>query len=231
MGNVLNADTKNFKRADGFCLDNLNKLSTTKDVTNKINLLVYITAIIKNTDESIETIRKQFPGVAESSKILFSDVASDLNKMKKKIKDNTESLKNIPSNLACYTKLVKFYENCSKDISTLDKDLTDVTEKFQKMMVYYGYTTDNSKYKNPEEFFEMIDKFLCEVERYTPKSELKKTFKGSNMAGAKITNKNMDDVIKGIQQTDVDFLIQKKPKENKKIVLDNKKERKLIVAK
>ena len=98
-------------------------------------------------------------------------------------------------------------------------------------MVYYGYTTDNSKYKNPEEFFEMIDKFLCEVERYTPKSELKKTFKGSNMAGAKITNKNMDDVIKGIQQTDVDFLIQKKPKENKKIVLDNKKERKLIVAK
>lgn len=203
VGNVLNADTKNFKRADGFNLDSLSQVSRTKDVNNKINLLTYITSIIKTTDESIETIRKQFPGVAESSKILFSDVANDVNKMKKKVKENCELLKNITSTELYYSKLTKFYGDCSKEIDILDKDLTTVTEHFQKLILFYGYTTDNSKYKNPEEFFEMIDKFLCEVERHTPKSEIKKTFKGNNEKGAKVTTKNMDDVLKGIQQSRV----------------------------
>ncbi len=135
---------------------------------------------------------------------MFSDTQADLNKMKKKIKENVELLKNIPSNSQFYPKLNNFYQHCSKDIDMLDKDLSIAIEKFQKMAKYYGYAAGNSKYKNPEEFFEMIDKFLMEVERYTPKTEIKKTFKGNHNVGSKvITNKNMEDIIKGIQKQEI----------------------------
>jgi len=204
IGNVLNADTKGFKRADGFCLDSLSKVSDIKDVTNKMNLLVYISTLIKNEDENsgIEQIKKQFPGVAKMSKMMFSEVASDLSKMKVKVKQNNEVLKTLPNTLKSHSKFVKSYSDCTHDIEVIEKDLNDVLDKYQKTMLYYGYTTDDSK--KPEEFFEMFDKFLTDVEKSTPKTELKKTFTGSNIKGARTTKGiEMEDVIKGIQQSRV----------------------------
>lgn len=197
IGNILNGGTQK-GQADGFNLDILSKLNSIKDSTNK-NLVQYICAKIKAEDENFDGIKKQFPGLSEAGKSNFNETNSNLNKLKKELKEQNENLKRISSiGDKFYDKSKEIYDNFASQVMVVERDLSENLKTFQQSAQYFCYSTTDSKYKNPEEFFSLISSFLDDIEKFTPKTEPKKNFKAKHDIGKKVVT-NMDQVLKEIK--------------------------------
>lgn len=204
IGNIMNGNTSK-GQADGFNLDFLNKLNGVKDNANK-NVLQYILGEIKKQDETFENFKKNFPNVGEAGKIPLAETQSGLNRLKKDVKE-AQNMFNKISTLKdefC-NKMSVIVEQYTKQVEDVEKELEANIKLFQETVLYYGYEAKESKYKNPEEFFVLIDGFLSDIDKFTPKTEIKKTFKGTNEVGKKVvenTNK-MDSILKELKNKTV----------------------------
>jgi hypothetical protein len=74
------------------------------------------------------------------------------------------------------------------------------------MIIFYGYEQKDTKYKNPEEFMILIDNFLGDVDKFTPKTEAKKKIDRKHEVGKKVmeatsqqTNSNMEELLKALK--------------------------------
>ena len=73
--------------------------------------------------------------------------------------------------------VIKLDEYSSK-VERAEKEMAENVVNFQKLVTYYGYGANDAKYKNPEEFFILMNDFVIEVDKSVPKTEPKKVFKG-----------------------------------------------------
>jgi hypothetical protein len=201
IGNILNAGTAK-GQADGFTLDILSKLNSIKDNTGQKNLLTYICTIMKKDDETFENVRKSFPNLNEAAKITMNDNVAILNKLKKDLKDQVGNLGKLEPD-GFTEKATKLLDDCARHIDKVENDYNNLITKLQEMIVYYGYTPTDSKYKNPEEFFSCLDSFFADIDKWMPKSEPKKKFDRKHEVGKKITDGgmqgNMDALINEIK--------------------------------
>lgn len=200
VGNILNGGTMK-GQADGFNLDFLPKLSGLKDNTNK-NLVQVICAMIKKEDESFENIKKQYPNLSEAGKVTMAETQGSLNKLKKELKDQKANLQKIMSLEDQFVKKTsELLETYSKEVENIEKEFTENLKCFQETVSYFGYAPTDSKYKNPEEFFNLISDFLSEVDRSIPKTEPKKVFNRKHEVGKKImeNSSNMDALLKELK--------------------------------
>jgi len=86
-----------------------------------------------------------------------------------------------------YNKAEKFIEKCQKQMESLDKELADANKHYQNLAKFYGYCDTDTKYKIPEEFFNLISDFLNQIEKELPKNEQpKKNFSRKFEVGKKI---------------------------------------------
>lgn len=198
VGNILNGGTPK-GQADGFNLDILSKIGSIKDTTNK-TLTQYICAQIKKDDESFEGMRKDFTTLGDATKVPFAEIQSGMNKLKKDLKENNANFEKINSlNDEFCTKCKKLFESYLKEVEELDKSFQEALKNMQEIITFYGYLPTESKYKNPEEFFILINDLVNEIDRSLPKAEVKKVFKGKHEIGKKIvegaTNTNNMDAI------------------------------------
>jgi hypothetical protein len=202
IGNVLNAGTQK-GQADGFNLDILTKLNGIKDNSNQKNLITYICTVVKKDDEGFEGIRKHFPNLAEAAKITSSDNQSILNKLKKELKDQTANLSKLQSDPDEFVKKANlFLEESNKQVELIEKEYSETLATVLEMITYFGYGPTDSKYKNPDEFFILIDSFLSDVDKFMPKAEVKKKFDRKHEVGKKIVDgpqNNMDSVLSEIK--------------------------------
>lgn len=197
IGNILNGSTQK-GQADGFNLDILSKLNSIKDNTNK-NLVQFICTKIKAEDENFDGIKKQFPSLSEAGKNSYNETNSNLNKLKKELRDQNENLKKLaPLDDEFYKKSKSTYEKYGSQVEVIEKELAENIKTFQQTVLYFGYSVTDSKYKNPEEFFSLINLFLDDIEKFTPKTEPKKNFKAKHEVGKKVVT-NMDAVLKEIK--------------------------------
>lgn len=201
IGNILNGGTPK-GQADGFNLDILSKVNSIKDSSNK-TMAQFICAKIKSEDENFCEVKKLFPYLNEAGKVSVSETQGNLNKLKKELKDNTTNLNKISQ--TCEDEFVKICEELfskySKQVENLEKDLSENIKLFQETAAYFGYAPTEPKYKNPEEFFNLMNDFINDVEKSMPKAEPKKVFKGKHEVGKKIVDnsKNMDAILKELK--------------------------------
>lgn len=82
IGNVMNEGT--YKGgAQGFTLDSLLTLSTTKGVDKKTTLMDYLAVMVeKKGGQALLNFKEDLPRIAEARRYLLSDVTSEVNKMK-----------------------------------------------------------------------------------------------------------------------------------------------------
>jgi hypothetical protein len=202
IGNILNAGTQK-GQADGFNLDVLSKLNSIKDNSNQKNMVTYICTLIKKDDESFESIKKMFPNLSEAAKITSADNQSLLNKLKKDLKDQIGNLTKLQTDPDEFSKKATiFVENCNKQLVIVEKNYNETILALQDLVVYFGYTQGDSKYKNPDEFFVLIDSFLNDIDKFMPKNESKKKFDRKHEVGKKIVDgpqNNMDTVLNEIK--------------------------------
>jgi hypothetical protein len=197
IGNILNGGSQK-GQADGFNLDILSKLNSIKDNSNK-NMVQFICAKIKADDENFDGIKKQFMSLTEAGKNSFNETNSNLNKLKKELKDQNSNLGKLAGlNDEFYKKAKGIYEKYGSEVEIIEKELGENLKTFQQTATYFSYATTDSKYKNPEEFFALISAFLDDIDKFTPKTEPKKNFKAKHEMGKKVVS-NMDDVLKEIK--------------------------------
>lgn len=199
IGNILNGGTPK-GQADGFSLDILTKLNSIKDVNNK-TLMQYVCSMVFKDDEVKESIKKKFPCLGESAKISMNETQSSLNKLKKEIKEQNENVQKLTNNDAFTIKAASLIDRYTTEVADLEKEFTENLKSIQDTILFYGYTTTDSKYKSPEEFFTLMNDFLNEVDKSLPKTEPKKVFNRKYEVGKKIIeNANvMDDLLKQLK--------------------------------
>ena len=197
IGNVLNGSTAK-GQADGFNLDILPKLSGIKDNSNK-NLVQFICAKIMEKDESFDGLKKQFVCLIEAGKTTLNEINKNLVKLKKDVKDQGDNIKNI-ENLTdnFYEKAKNNYEKNKADVEMIEKKLEENLKYFQSTALFFGYSVTDTKYKNPDEFFSLINIFLDDVDKFIPKTEPKKNFKAKHDIGQKVVL-NMDASLKKLK--------------------------------
>ena len=185
IGNILNSSTVK-GQADGFSLDVLSKISSIKDKNQK-TLTQYICLKLKKEDETFENFKKSFLNVFEAAKISYQENNSNLNKLKKEVKDQISNLNKLSQNLDIfYEKAQTFLNKCLDQTSKLDLDLNLQISKFQELALFLGYQEKDEKYKNPEKLFELFVEFINDVDRSIPKDEPKKVFNRKHEVGKKI---------------------------------------------
>jgi len=201
IGNILNAGSPK-GQADGFSLDALPKLSSVKDNTGK-TVIHYISSLLKKQDETMVQIRNNFPSMSEASKTSFAEVMSALNKLKKDCREHKANLEKISVQDEFTTKAKIEFDKFTKQLEEADIKYADAIKFFQEVVTFYGYTQNDSKYKNPEEFFNLLDEFLAEIDRSMPKNEPKKVFNRKHEVGKKVTenSNNMDALLKQLKST------------------------------
>ena len=205
IGNILNAGS-NKGQADGFGLEILSKLSVVKDNSGK-NVIQIICLFIKKEDEQFgNDLKKNFCNVAEASKTYINEAQATLNKLKKDLKENFNHLNQISSLEDAYVlKVNSTFDTFQKLINDIDQDLTKTILSYQELVNFFGYSNSDIKFKNPEEFFSMLNDFIIEVEKSLPKEEIKKAYNRKHEIGAKIveninsTENNMDSILKKLK--------------------------------
>lgn len=121
-----------------------------------------------------------------------------LNKMKKELIIQCEMLKKLALNKdQFYEKAETLYNSYTKEIENLEIEMNDSIKVFQETATFFGYEPKDTKYKSPEEFFNLIHDFLNEVEKNIPKSEPKKNYNRKFEIGKKIVGNDnqMEDII------------------------------------
>ncbi len=194
IGNILNGgSTKG--QADGFGIDFLPKLSGVKDIKNT-NLVQYICGLIKKEDESFDGIRKFFPNLENAAKLSIEDIKKNIGLVKRDFNIESGNLSKLSSQKDEFLeKAEKIYSNYSAEIDDAEKRLVEYTNNLQKTILFFGVEQKDSKYKNPEEFMNIMNDFINEVDRSIPKSEPKKVFNRKHEVGKKIDNTNMKNIL------------------------------------
>lgn len=161
-------------------------MSAVKDTNNK-TLTQFICSLIKKEDETFEGLKKLIPNVIEASKISYNETNGLINKTKKELKEGVNNLNKLSMNLdTFYDKSNKFFNLAQDQISKIESDLKDNVTKVQQIILFYGYSITEEKYKNPEKFFELISEFANDIDKAMPKDEPKKVFNRKHEVGKKI---------------------------------------------
>ena len=160
----------------------------------------FICTKIKNEDDTFDGLKKQFINLTEAGKNSFAETNSNLNKLKKELKEQNENLKKLSTiNDEFYTKVKSTYDKYYKLVENIEIEMLENLKTFQQTAMFFGYIATDAKYKNPEEFFSLISGFIEDIDKFTPKTEPKKNFKAKHEVGKKVVNNGMDDVIKEIK--------------------------------
>ena len=165
------------------------------------NILGTICNFIKKEDENFENIKRDFPCLLEACKLSFIEISPSFNKLKKELALQGNILKKLVLKKdTFYDKAEKLFNIYSKEVEKLENLISCNFKIFEETAKYFGYEQKDTKFKNPEEFFNLFNDFLNLVEKNMPltKQEPKKNYNRKFEVGKKIVGnaKQMEDVIK-----------------------------------
>jgi hypothetical protein len=176
LGNFLNSGTINGK-AVGFYLDFLPTLCGIKDNFGK-SILSFICAQLNKDDPSFEDIKKQFPKLEKASRFSMKETKKKLDEISIKVNTVDELLKKLKQHDTFTTKATTSLERAKKMIKEYQKLEKENREYYHETILFFGYEEkdkDNNKYYDDNEsFFKMLLNFFTEVDKYIPKTNVKR---------------------------------------------------------
>jgi hypothetical protein len=176
LGNFLNSGTINGK-AVGFYLDFLPTLCGMKDNFGK-SILSFICAQLNKDDPSFEDIKKQFPKLEKASRFSMKETKKKLDEISIKVNTVDELLKKLKQHDTFIMKATTSLERAKKMIKEYQKLEKENREYYHETILFFGYEEkdkDNNKYYDDNEaFFKMLLNFFTEVDKYIPKTNVKR---------------------------------------------------------
>eukprot|EP00008_Paramoeba_atlantica_P003453 CAMPEP_0201479978 /NCGR_PEP_ID=MMETSP0151_2-20130828/4586_1 /ASSEMBLY_ACC=CAM_ASM_000257 /TAXON_ID=200890 /ORGANISM="Paramoeba atlantica, Strain 621/1 / CCAP 1560/9" /LENGTH=667 /DNA_ID=CAMNT_0047861709 /DNA_START=57 /DNA_END=2060 /DNA_ORIENTATION=- len=200
LGNYINGASSR-GQADGFEITTLDKLSSTKDVTNTITLLEHGINQLKKRSPEILTFADELTRIPKASQISFTVTAENLRKlileMKEvrtdilRLKEAAEAGSKSPAADDPFLKeMPKFADRATQKVLQVRDLLADVEAMFRSTLEYFHVKPDSSI--TTEEFFGIFNSFIESFKKIASKRPPKKKT-GINTKGKKIGGNSKDE--------------------------------------
>ncbi|XP_074640649.1 disheveled-associated activator of morphogenesis 1-like [Tubulanus polymorphus] len=160
FGNFMNRGQRG--NAFGFRISSLLKIIDTKSsIDRKVTLLHYLIQVLEKKFPDIMKINIDMPDVTLASKVAMTDLDADIAVLRKGLDDIKAEVKFYKQQP--YTRGDKFISSMEKfvmvssiNFSELEESVTEMKQKYDKVLGLYG---EESKMQ-PDEFFGIFDQFL-----------------------------------------------------------------------
>lgn len=162
MGNYMNAGSRN-EQSIGFEFKFLTKLSDTKTVDNKRNLLHFLAETVENSYPDIMGFTEELFHVNQASKVSEENIQKNLAQMVKSVKQleldvkNAENDKSTPANDNFVPIMSKFLQSAQEQCEVLTEMSKKMSKLFESVAAFFCF--DPKKY-SMEEFFGDMKVFL-----------------------------------------------------------------------
>eukprot|EP00002_Diphylleia_rotans_P021981 TRINITY_DN4293_c0_g1_i1.p1 TRINITY_DN4293_c0_g1~~TRINITY_DN4293_c0_g1_i1.p1 ORF type:complete len:1072 (-),score=269.95 TRINITY_DN4293_c0_g1_i1:143-3358(-) len=174
-GNYMNGGNTARGQADGFHLSNLSLLSTVKDSTNSSNLLQFIVNQVKERYPEGMKLPEELSLAKEASTVSLSTITNDLQKVIKDL-NVTRALaegviSNVPKSDPFVLQIPRFLAEADKQLSNIQKQLSDTTQSFQDMLLFFGISRQQLSQESSDEYFLNLSNFVVSFKQFTPTEE------------------------------------------------------------
>jgi len=175
LGNYMNGGSGR-GQADGFNLEILDALSSTKDVENKVSLLEYVARISMEKYPKTIQIASELDSLS-NVQLSVQDIQTDVNDLEghlniaknlsKKAQDTLEAgaLSKFKSNIC------SFLETADKEVTGLKDQQKKLVEEFYSLVEFFGYTKGQSSSMTCQQFFGSIYSFVMLFSKQCQKIE------------------------------------------------------------
>jgi hypothetical protein len=177
VGNYMNGGTAR-GQADGFTIDALDTLATTKDTTNSGTLLDYIAYVLStrySVDLAIELVKELAPLSTAKSAQMIETLQEDLNALKKKAERVRTLMESAVSDLEQSHEFVltfpKALAHLENTIAVLGTSLKKAETDFGSLLEFFGYTKSIAKEVKTPTFFGWISSFAQAMAKYSEKEK------------------------------------------------------------
>jgi hypothetical protein len=177
-------------QADGFYLEALSKVTTTKDINNR-TMMQIICDRLKQEDEEFLNIKNGFKNVyfvaayslkEEDTKL--KEIIDNFNKAKGNFDQIEKLLAGAPYDEYCI-QMKQFITQAGADIKHMEDRLASIQKTFANSCEFYLIDKGDEKATNSMEFFKFFTGFVDSVIKSMPKEEKKKKEPTAPAGGAK----------------------------------------------
>ena len=176
-------------QADGFYLEALSKVTTTKDINNR-TMMQMICERLKQEDEDFVNIKNGFKNVYfvaaysmkdEDNKL--KEILDNFSKAKGNFDQVEKLLAGAPHDEYCL-QMREFINVTAAQIKQMEERFANIQKTFAESCEYYLIDKNDEKASNSMEFFKFFTGFIDSVIKSMPKEEKKKKEPAAGAGGA-----------------------------------------------
>lgn len=182
LGNYMNGGKKGKERADGFDVKDLAKVSASKSVDNKSNLLKYLVGVVVAKDPAFRDIKAEFKGLyGTRSSPDLADVSGAATGLVTNFKRRQKTAELVakkpieggsaPDNFQSY--MLNFFDANEKRLEELEKLVKKANADYKECFAWFGDGQKQGKVMKASDFFNSFLRFLDDVVKSMPKKEKK----------------------------------------------------------
>ncbi|KAM9946402.1 hypothetical protein ACTFIT_004709 [Dictyostelium discoideum] len=162
LGNYMNGGSGR-GQADGFTLEILDSLATSKDVENKTSLLDYVSKISMEKYPKTMNVAQELDSL-KLVQLSISDMSTDINDLEKQFNISKNNCKkvleaNIPSSSKFQSTIGSFLEKTEIDIKNLKENQKNIVDSFIQLVEFFGYPKSYATTASCQQFFNSIYSF------------------------------------------------------------------------
>eukprot|EP00761_Pharyngomonas_kirbyi_P005649 gb/GECH01005654.1/.p1 GENE.gb/GECH01005654.1/~~gb/GECH01005654.1/.p1 ORF type:complete len:512 (+),score=157.87 gb/GECH01005654.1/:1-1536(+) len=165
IGNFMNDES-----ATAFNIENLNRLETLRDRTNRVSLLQYLCDVLYKAHPEVASLPSELAKSSIAGKqglhVAENSIRS-LNLEFKRFKKNIKKVKTMSKSGDLFMEeLTQFEKRADETTVATNTELHRATREFQQMLRYLGVPPSRVKEIRSEEFFDSLSTFLNNFKQY-----------------------------------------------------------------
>ncbi|EFA80057.1 actin binding protein [Heterostelium album PN500] len=173
LGNYMNGGS-NRGQADGFQLEILDNLSTTKDIENKMTLLDYVCKMALDKYPKAAGLADELEPL-RSVQMSIQDIAADIGELDGSLTQvkaaMTKAVEQLKNNEKLDRLMGTFLEESESSIKKLKEQQKSVVESFHTLIEFFGYPKSAASTVTCQQFFGAIFAFACQFSKVFQKIE------------------------------------------------------------
>ncbi|CAH1779576.1 unnamed protein product, partial [Owenia fusiformis] len=204
IGSILNGH-----QVKGFNLEYLARVPEVKDTVHKHSLLHHLCGTVMEQFPDSTDLYSEIGAIARCAKVDWDELSLKLGNMESDCKTSWDNLRTIAkhdSNSPMKTKLSEFLSDCAERIIVLKIVHKRVLNRFNKLLLYLGYSVSMAKEVKVSYFCKVVSEFSLEYRTTREKVMIQRQKKANNRERRKTRGKMIVDTGKFAKPKEDDML-------------------------
>eukprot|EP00028_Trichosphaerium_sp_Am-I-7-wt_P009750 CAMPEP_0168526838 /NCGR_PEP_ID=MMETSP0405-20121227/12229_1 /TAXON_ID=498012 /ORGANISM="Trichosphaerium sp, Strain Am-I-7 wt" /LENGTH=984 /DNA_ID=CAMNT_0008549803 /DNA_START=13 /DNA_END=2970 /DNA_ORIENTATION=- len=173
VGNYMNGGTKR-GQANGYTLDVLSKLTVTKDLSGKLNIMEYMTRVMLDKYPNIKQMQHELNSVYEASRTSLNDVNVDLRQVQASLKASNTMCQMVTKDKSkgSFSRVMPpFLTEAENTMKYITRKFERYQKEFKSLLLYFGYPPTKIRLIGADMFFGLLWEFTTRITTYVDKIE------------------------------------------------------------